>query len=56
MKWPLILLGFVLICAFWPLHHFFGIGRDLYELASLTAAVVYLGAIQRVSVCSGRRY
>jgi hypothetical protein len=46
MKRHLLLLAFVLICLFWPLHYFFGIGRDLYELASLTAALVFLAAIR----------
>jgi hypothetical protein len=48
VKWHLYLMAFLLMGLFWPLHHFFGIERDLYVLAEITAATVYLGAIRRL--------
>jgi hypothetical protein len=45
--------AFVLFCLFWPLHYFFGIGRDPHALAELTAAAVFLGGIR---LCGSRSF
>jgi hypothetical protein len=43
IRWRLYLLAFFVYGLFWPLHHLTGIRVDLYRLAALSAAAVYLG-------------
>jgi hypothetical protein len=46
IRWRPHLLAFVVFGLFWPLHYLTGIQGDLYLFASLSAALVYLGAIR----------
>jgi hypothetical protein len=39
-----LLLGILALSILWPLHHFFGVGESIYELA-IAAGLLYGGVI-----------